>query len=128
MKENGNMVSQSVIYLYLSNILDKVNSLHPDIRKCIERGVCTGEVTEDSTHYGQFFIVPEGRDFLYCLSCAKQCYPHMLNFWKPIWYPSAHCSCVGKPNCKVKGSSDPLVRKDKKIRTHNHKIEKISVL
>jgi len=77
--------------------VDTEGSLHPKIRKVLKRGKCTGNVTGNSTSFGQFFY--ESSNGQYCESCARSCVRGELGTVRR-WSDGICCSCVGKDTCQ----------------------------
>jgi len=74
--------------------------LAPDLKKCIEVGVCTGTVTQ-AGNSGQFMVAVTDREELYCAICVKRCCLRDVPLSKPLWFPAGHCICTKKRNCKA---------------------------
>jgi len=90
--------------------IDKGKSLCPELRKCIESGLCTGTTTEGGNNRGQFMVVVTDREELYCAICAKQCCPRGVQLSRSLWFPAGQCSCINKKTCKaLKGLNETKI-------------------
>jgi len=79
---------------------DKEAVCHPQLRECIERGVCTSLVTHGKKNYGQF-LVKHSRGY-WCTQCAITCVTSETKLLGSKFYPGEECSCSGKDTCHAK--------------------------
>lgn len=56
--------------LFYTNSSDEENSIHPEVRKCIAKGLCTRSVTGEGFGFPQFLTECETCDKWFCPNCS----------------------------------------------------------
>jgi len=91
---------------------DQERSIHPSLRDCIQKSVCTSQFTGKSESFGQYLSVG-GDGKTYCDSCVKSCQEETLN-WRWFVY-CAVCSCAKRSDCRSFREEDSPTFKRQKI-------------
>jgi len=76
--------------------LDGIQAVHPDIRACLEEGICTLTFTKGKPPFGQYM----GYSGTYCPSCVRYCQKIRLNF---RFNAFCHCQC-NQNTCQAQGT------------------------
>jgi len=79
-------------------------SVHPSVRDCISRKVCTGEVTGTSLRFPQFLGCCEVCERTFCLVCWQNCHSNLHEPGFRRWFVGSYCMCE---KCNLKDVYPP---------------------
>jgi len=95
---NGIMTWENTGFVYEGQWIegspvDQEKCLHPALRDCISRGICTRSVTGKTSDYGQFLHYNRTLSDRVCAACNVSCYVGLKMEWESAGF--CHCNTCG---------------------------------
>jgi len=81
---------------------DTDSCVHPLIKQCKEKDICTVVITQKTIDYGQFLFICLQCQKGFCSTCKKDC--HLVHSsLREEWRTCSYCSCADSDTCVKKG-------------------------